>query len=197
MLMVADPAAWSSDPQSGYARIGIPIGAGTTRAVLSIDWDSPDQEPVPVDVQCAALAGVPVVRHLPGHIAVDCALRAPQGVLSTIVLPRAPTRMTARCFGPTQGLIGWQVMLPAWVAHPRPVRQTFSPLDLAAIRAQLQAGEIDQVLDELTFVWTETSESERSEATILLFEYLAEHPLKRAVVLGAMMASLCNFQAPK
>ncbi len=194
MLMVADPAGWFSDPEDGLTRYTVPITAGTARAVLSVSCRASDGVSAAVDVECPSLTAEPVVRELPGTIVVDCAVSSREATYATLILPERPSRMTARLFDEHHGLVGWSLLFPAALAHPRPRKTAFSHLDIGAMAAQLGRGEIDQVLDELSYSWAGIDLADRSAATAALFRCLAEHPLKRSAVLGALMASLCNFR---
>lgn len=194
MLSIADPAGWFSVPEDPRARYIVPITGGTARAVLSADYRVSDEADTEIEVQCPALTAEPVLRHLPSAIVVDCAVSSDAQTFATLILARRPARMTARLFDRHHSLVGWPLVLPAALAHPRPARPAFSPLDLGTIAAQLERGEIDEALDELSYAWAGSSNADRSTATAMLFRCLAEHPLKRSAVLGALMASLCNFR---
>ena len=185
MLILAKASAWQHAPDSGRRSLEVPVAAGIAGLVLTArGWSTAQRSAQVCGPDCGEISLVQVRDFVVGVFS----LPSRGGGKVMVATDRAPAVLTFRALTQDHGMTLCHSVLPASLLGFRREASTVRPIDLAGITASLEEGNLDGAVSEVALARLSGLDADAAVCAILC--YLAERPLFRSRVLGALVAAL-------
>lgn len=186
MLTLVREPAWQK-ARAGNRQVSLPVVPGVARVLITAQgWKAARRSAQVAGPDAGEIELIETQDVVFGTFA----LPERGGGEITLRTDRPPEALTCRTIGETPGTGLCLSIMPASLLGFRPELSTVRPVAPELAAAKLAEGDIQGAIGELAIARLSGLDTRAIAAVILL--YLAERPLLRSRLLGALVAALCE-----